>query len=152
MLSPLLSEEEIFARLSRAGLRITQARRAITRVILEAEHALTPAQTYELARRYWPRVGLVTAYRTLELLAQFGLVRRIHSEDGCSGYARVSLGHRHDLVCRQCGRVVEFGGCDLAELLDRVQKETGFTVSTHTLELAGTCPRCQGTADTGGTP
>jgi len=137
------SEEEIVAQLSQAGLRVTQARRAVVRVILEADRALTPAQIFELARRQWPRMGLVTAYRTLELLAQLGFVRRIHSDDGCNSYARASFGHRHDLICRQCGRVVEFEGCDLSELLDRVQAETGFTISTHVLELAGTCPRCQ---------
>lgn len=140
------SEDEIIQQLSQAGLRITGTRRAIVRVLLGADNALTPAQTCELARRHWPSIGLVTAYRTLELLTQFGFARRLHADDGCHSYVRASLGHRHDLICQGCGRVVEFEGCDLSELFRRVEAETGFSISQHMLELAGVCPTCQATA------
>jgi len=141
------SEEEIVEQLSRCGLRVTRARRAIARALMQAGRALTPAQTCELARRHAPGVGLVTTYRTLELLTQLGFARRIHSEDGCHSYVRATCGHRHDLICQGCGRVVEFEGCDLSDLLARVESETGFTVQQHMLELAGLCPRCRDAAE-----
>jgi len=143
----MISEDEILAQLAGCGLRVTGARRAITRVLLETDCALTPAQMCDLARRHWPGIGLVTAYRTLELLAQLGYARRLHSEDGCHSYVRASCGHRHDLICQSCGRVVEFEGCDLSDLLQRVEAETGFAIRQHMLELAGLCPRCQELAE-----
>ena len=136
------SEQETLQELSALGYRITQARRAIVRVLVKEPGHLTPAQVMESARRYAPHVGLVTVYRTLDLLAQVGLVRRVHSENGCHGYAPVGQGHRHHLVCERCGRVVDFEGCDLSELLGRVEAETGYTIREHMLELSGLCPKC----------
>jgi Fur family ferric uptake transcriptional regulator len=139
------SEQDIIERLAGCGLRVTRARRAVVRALLESEGALTPAQACECARRHWPRIGLVTAYRTLELLAQLGLARRVHAADGCHGYTRASAGHHHNLICQRCGRVVEFEGCDLSALEQRVASETGFAIHTHILELTGVCPLCQNT-------
>ena len=140
------SEQEVLQQLSKHGFRITQARQAIVHVFSEETGCLTPPRVVELARRHCASVGLVTAYRTLDLLAQLGFVRRIHSGNGCHGYAAVGNGHRHHLICRRCGRVVEFEGCDLSELLKRVVRDTGFSVEEHMLELAGECPECQRSA------
>ena len=139
----MAAELEVLTQLSGKGFRITQARRAIVRALLDADSSVTPAQASELARHHWPTVGLVTVYRTLELLTQLGFARRIHLDDGCHSYVSASYGHRHDLICRECGRVVEFDGCDLSELLERVQDETGFCINAHILELSGVCASCQ---------
>ena len=65
-------------------------------------------------------MGLVTVYRTLDLLSEMGFVRRIHTDDGCHGYAASGLGHSHHLICRQCGAAVEIEGCDLAPFMAHV--------------------------------
>ena len=139
----MLTQQEVLKQLAERGFRLTQSRRAIVAILYEAEEALTPAQVSALARRRWPRVGLVTVYRTLELLAELGLARRLHTDDGCHSYTRASAGHCHDLICQSCGRVVEFEGCDLSNLLEQVERDTGFAIASHMLELAGLCPACQ---------
>ncbi len=90
-----------------------------------------------------PSLGLVTVYRTLSLLSELDLARRVHWEEGCHGYAVALGGHRHNLVCEKCHRVVEFPGCDLDPQLHRLETETGFAVKTHLLEVVGLCPDCQ---------
>jgi Fur family ferric uptake transcriptional regulator len=137
------SEQSIVQQLSRAGYRITRPRLAVIRALLEDDGHLSPAGIRERACAYHPGVGLVTVYRTLDLLGQMGFVRRIHAEDGCHGYAAASHGHRHHLVCRRCGATVEFEGCDLSPFLDRVSQETGYAVEDHLLELVGVCSTCQ---------
>jgi Fur family ferric uptake transcriptional regulator len=77
--------------LSAAGRRLTRPRRAVLRVVAEAACPLTPAQVHEQAQAHYPQVGLVTVYRTLELLTRLGLVRRIHTEEGCHGYVPVAI-------------------------------------------------------------
>jgi Fur family ferric uptake transcriptional regulator len=72
-----------------------------------------------------------------------GFARRIHAEDGCHGYATANHGHRHHLICRKCGAVTEFEGCELSPFLDRLSHETGFTIEEHLLELVGLCSVCQ---------
>lgn len=139
----MLAEDRIISQMSRAGYRITQPRRAVIRVLLQDGGYSSPAKVQERAREYCPTVGLVTVYRTLDLLTAMGFARRIHTDDGCHGYAAASHGHRHHLVCRGCGAAVEFDGCDLSTFLVRVGQETGYTVEDHLLELVGLCSACR---------
>src|SRR5512136_2180214 len=125
------TEQSILDQLSLAGYRITQPRRAVISALLADEGHHSPAEVPERAQARCPTVGLVTVYRTLELLADLGLARRIHTDDGCHGYVGASNGHRHHLVCRRCGAAVEFEGCDLSALLDQIGRATGYCVDEH---------------------
>jgi len=139
----MLSEKDIIQQLRKSGYRITQPRRAVIRALLEDESYASPAQVLERAKQYNSTIGLVTVYRTLDLLSELGFVRRIHAEEGCHGYATANHGHHHHLICRRCGAAVEFEGCDLSPFLARVSEETGFTIEGHLLELVGVCSMCQ---------
>jgi Fe2+ or Zn2+ uptake regulation protein len=139
----MLSEEEIVQQLSQVGYRITQPRRAVVRALLADSGYASPAEIHVRARSHCPTVGLVTVYRTLDLLAEMGFVRRIHAEDGCHSYATTNHGHRHHLVCRQCGTAVEFEGCDLSPFLSSLSQTTGYVIEDHLLELTGLCATCQ---------
>ncbi len=127
-----------------AGCRITASRRAVMRVLMEARSPLLPQEILERGRVAHRRLGLVTVYRTLNLLTELNLVRRVHYEDGCRGYLLTSPGHRHALICQGCGRAVEFPGeDDLYALIGRVEAGTGYRVDDHLLQLFGLCPECQ---------
>lgn len=136
-------EERLIEALRDTRCRITGPRRAIIRTILELGGSASPSQVHARARLHCPTLGLVTVYRTLDLLAGMGLVRRIHSENGCRGYAIARRGHHHHLVCRRCGSVVEFEGCDLGSYLGWLSQETGYAIEDHLLELVGLCSDCQ---------
>jgi Fur family ferric uptake transcriptional regulator len=139
----MLSEAHILEQLSQAGYRLTQPRRAVIRAVLEDDGYSSPSEVHARAQKHYPAVGLVTVYRTLDLLAEMGFVRRIHSEHGCHGYASTRNGHRHHVVCRRCGTAVEFEGCDLASFLARVGQQTGYEIEGHLLELVGLCSACR---------
>jgi Fur family ferric uptake transcriptional regulator len=131
-------------RLSAAGHRITAPRRAVIQVLEEDLAPLSPRMILERARRVHASLSLVTVYRTLALLAQFDLVRRVHHEDGCHGYVLSSPGHRHHVVCRSCGGSTEFAGeSEIETLIRRVEKGTSYQVEDHLLQLVGLCPDCQ---------
>jgi Fur family ferric uptake transcriptional regulator len=136
--------QDILERMRRQGHRLTLPRQAVARTLLEAEDWLRPEQVLDRAREHCPTIGLVTVYRTLALLEGLGIVRRIHVEPGCHGYALASLTHGHHLVCLSCHQVLEFpGGEDLAPLIDQISHQTGFVVEGHLLELTGRCPACR---------
>jgi len=137
------SENSIVQVLSHAGYRITRPRRAVIRALLEDDGYASPSEVRERAKSYYPTIGLVTVYRTLDLLSELGFVRRIHAEDGCRSYATANHGHNHHLICRRCGAAVEFQGCDLSPFLERISQQTGYTVEDHLLELVGVCSNCQ---------
>jgi Fe2+ or Zn2+ uptake regulation protein len=139
----MLTERTIVQQLSQAGHRITQPRLAVIRALLQDDSYASPSEICERAKRYYPTIGLVTVYRTLDLLSELGFVRRIHAEDGCHSYATANNGHHHHLICRRCGAAVEFQGCDLLPFLARVSQQTGYTIEDHLLELVGVCSTCQ---------
>jgi Fe2+ or Zn2+ uptake regulation protein len=139
---------DIQTKLNQQGLRLTQPRRAVLSVLEDAAVPLSPQTIHEHASAAQQKIGLVTVYRTLDLLTELDLVRRVHGQDGCHGYVLASPGHHHVLVCQHCGIAVEFSGSDdLEALLDRIQDETGFIIDGHLLQLHGLCPACQKEAE-----
>ncbi len=131
-------------RLAEAGCRVTAARRAVMEVLVAAETPLAPQTICERGRATYPQLGLVTVYRALELFEELALVSRVHHGEGCHGYVLASPGHRHVLLCRDCGRAVEFTGeNDLDALIARVEQHTGYRVEAHLLQLSGLCPGCR---------
>lgn len=132
-------------KLNHKGLRLTRPRQVILSILESALVPLSAQSIHQQALGKKEKIGLVTVYRTLDLLNEFGLVRRVHSQDECHGYVLASPGHHHHLVCRSCKKAVEFPGSDdLSGIVQRVQRQTGYQVSDHLLELYGLCPTCQG--------
>jgi len=131
-------------KLNQKGLRLTRPRQVVIATLEAATVPLSPQTIHQRALEQYENIGLVTVYRTLELLDEFGLVRRVHSQDECQGYVLASPGHHHHLVCRSCKQAVEFiGSEDLTGIVQRVERQTGYQVSDHLLELYGLCPTCQ---------
>jgi Fe2+ or Zn2+ uptake regulation protein len=147
--------DELLSVLAQAGYSNTRARRAVLAALQESGGQASPAELLAFGRAYHPALGLVTVYRTLEILHGLGLVRKLHLEDGCHTYALSLIGvqgevrggdrlpHGHHVICRDCGRAVEFEGCDLGAVVASVEAQTGFRVREHWLELFGMCPECQ---------
>jgi Fur family ferric uptake transcriptional regulator len=131
-------------RLRAAGYRMTASRRAVLRVLEQSPRPLSTGELHELARRHHARLGLVTAYRTLEVLEQLGLVRRIHGDGSCHAFVAASPGHSHAITCDLCARTTEFEGADVCLLTDGVEEKTGYRISGHWLQLMGVCPVCRG--------
>ena len=141
--------------LAQAGYSNTRSRRAVLMAICEAGGQASGAELLALGRAHHPPLGLVTVYRTLDLLLSLGLVRKLHLAEGCHTYALSLPGrrnetrgnephsHGHHIICQRCNRAVEFNGCDLDAVVTAVEAQTGFRVQEHWLEMFGVCPACQ---------
>jgi Fur family ferric uptake transcriptional regulator len=137
-----LNIEEIGQALNTHGYKLTASRRAVVDVVAGMHETLSPAEIYERARRRYARLGLVTVYRTLDILVELGVVRRIHLEDNCHSYALAQAAHGHHLICSSCNQVIEFDECGLEEVLQRIARRTGFRIEGHWLQVFGLCPNC----------
>lgn len=131
------------AQLNQHGYKLTRQRKAVVEVMTLTNTRLTTAEVFAKAQRACPDLGLTTVYRTLEILEQLGAIRRVHLEDGCEAFAPTAIEHGHYLICASCQTTIEFEGCDLSAMLDRIATQTGFTIDQHWLELVGRCPKCQ---------
>ena len=140
----LSTEKNIENTLRQGGYKITPQRRTIIAAITATREHLTPAAVYEVVRQQNPGIGLVTIYRTLEILAELGLICQIHIGGNCRSYLiRRPSEHHHHLICSDCGTVIDFTDCDLHELETRLSKETSFKINGHLLEFLGQCRKCR---------
>jgi Fur family ferric uptake transcriptional regulator len=129
--------------LRKNAYKLTPQRRAVLEVIAVSHDHLTPLAIYERVQKKYPAIGLVTVYRTLELLADLNLICRVHTGDNCRSYLmRRPSGHHHHMVCLSCGTVIDFNRCKLDELERRLSQETGFKIQGHLLEFNGHCQAC----------
>ena len=116
------------------GYKATPQRVAVLEALGADQH-----QSLEEIRRRCPEVGLVTVYRTLGLLGELGLIRRLDLGDG----PRYELAedHHHHMVCEACGDISEFEECPIDPT--RLPVEDKFEISSHSVEVYGLCGACK---------
>ncbi|HEV8338906.1 MAG TPA: transcriptional repressor [bacterium] len=120
---------------------MTASRRAVIQVLSAVQCAYSAEEIHRRARRRHPRLGLVTVYRTLELLVQQGLARRLDLP-GPTRYEPTEEGrHHHHLVCLSCGSIEPLQRC-LIEPVEGATFGRRFRVTGHRLELFGYCHEC----------
>jgi len=131
-------------RIRQAGYRLTRPRLAVLHVMTESEVPLTAAEVHRRARARYSRLGLVTVYRTLSLLVNLGLVHRLPTDIGGQVYLRTDRRPPgHLLICRSCHRAIEIPCFGLEEMTEELERQTGFAIQGHWLELFGLCPACR---------
>lgn len=128
--------------LQASGYRLTQPLRILVEILAKSPRALSPMDLFDLGRKEFPKMGLVTVYRALEKLEEQGLVQRVHQPCGCNMYLRAANGHEHLLLCTSCGRAEYFRGDDLSPLTDSLTRRFGFDIREHWLQIYGVCPAC----------
>jgi Fur family ferric uptake transcriptional regulator len=139
---------QVSAELSARGLRLTRQRRAVLEAIAATPSSVSALQVYDAARVQCPELGLTTVYRTLDVLAEMGALRRVHGPDHCESFVPASAAHGHTVVCGACGRVTEFTACDMRGIVDAAAEETGYRITDHFLQLSGLCAGCRATQST----
>lgn len=137
------------ANCSARGIRLTDSRRLILGLLLEAER---PLGAYGLLERLQTAtrhaVAPPTVYRALGFLVGQGLVHRIERLDAfvaCSAVAAGGGAHAHAhqfLVCRRCGRAEEVCDPAISLALSRAASRAGFAPDRATVEVEGECARC----------
>ena len=125
------------------GYRVTQPRLQVMKIIAASQSPLTPQDIYHRSLGLESPPGIASVYRTLEMLDALGLIQQIHKPDGCHGIWPAVDGHKHLLLCRNCGQmqVIE-GNEEITEYISMIEKETGYIVDEHWLQLFGTCLAC----------
>ena len=138
-----LTARKVLAALRHRGYKITPQRRAVIEMITSSRDSLTPAVIHHKLHKTHPEIGLVTIYRTLEILSGLDLVCELHAGGKCRSYTTGTAQHHHHLICSSCGTVVDFAGHHLENLERSLSRESGFRIDGHLLEFTGICRDCQ---------
>ena len=123
--------------------RNTWQKDAVRHALTEALGFVSAQQLHLVLRNHGSTIGLATVYRALADLATAGDADVLNSTDGELMYRACATGHHHHLICRHCGATVEIDATKVESWADQVAKEHGFTETSHTIEIFGTCSACQ---------
>jgi len=119
------------------GLRITEQRRVIARVLSDAEDHPDVEVLHQRASAIDPGISIATVYRTVRLFEDAGILERHDFGDGRARYEAAAETHHDHLINVETGEVIEFVDAELEELQRRIAEKLGFRLVDHRLELYG---------------
>ena len=119
------------------GLRMTDQRRVIARVLSDAADHPDAEELYRRASGIDPHISIATVYRTVKLFEDAGIIARHDFRDGRSRYETVPEEHHDHLIDLKNGVVIEFRSPEIEALQERIAREHGFKLVDHRLELYG---------------
>ncbi|MCH8683995.1 Fur family transcriptional regulator [Pedomonas mirosovicensis] len=119
------------------GMRMTDQRRVIARVLGEADDHPDVEEVYRRATAIDKRISIATVYRTVRLFEEAGILERHDFRDGRSRYEPVPEEHHDHLIDLDSGHVVEFHDPEIEELQQRIAERLGYRLVDHRMELYG---------------
>ena len=149
-MQPKFSIADLKQRLREHHCKMTPQRREVLEVFLsnEGEHLNAEKIYKELKEHKESDIGLATIYRTLELMCDIDILRRLELfDDGCAFYelnmSEPNAHQHHHLICKKCHKVIEFSDALLESLESSISKQCGFKIVDHQLKFFGYCQECQ---------
>ena len=119
------------------GLRMTEQRRVIARVLSDAQDHPDVEQVHRRAAEVDSRISIATVYRTVRLFEEASILARHDFGDGRARYEEVPDSHHDHLIDVESGKVIEFRNEQVERLQREIAEKLGFKLVDHRLELFG---------------
>lgn len=119
------------------GLKMTEQRRVIARVLSESTDHPDVEMVYHRAIERDPRISIATVYRTVKLFEEASILERHDFGDGRARYEERPEEHHDHLIDVKTGEVVEFSNAEIERLQAEVARTLGYRLVDHRLELFG---------------
>jgi Fur family transcriptional regulator, ferric uptake regulator len=117
------------------GLRITEQRKVIARVLGDSEDHPDVETLHARAAAIDPNISIATVYRTVRLFEEANILARHDFGEGRARYEEMPSDHHDHLINLQTGEVIEFRNEDIEKLQHFVANELGYDLVGHKLEL-----------------
>jgi Fur family ferric uptake transcriptional regulator len=119
------------------GMRMTDQRRVVARVLSVAHDHPDVEEVYRRAQAVDPHISIATVYRTVRLFEEAGIIERHDFRDGRSRYEEMPDIHHDHLIDMKSGKVVEFVDPEIEALQRAIAQRLGYRLIDHRLELYG---------------
>ena len=129
--------ETIIERCEAQGLRMTDQRRTIARVLEAADDHPDVEELYARASAVDAGISLATMYRTVKLFEESGILEKLEFGDGRARYEDAEREHHDHLIDMNSGEVIEFVNAEIEALQEKIAREYGYELKGHRLELYG---------------
>ncbi|WP_424940316.1 Fur family transcriptional regulator [Aliiroseovarius sp. S253] len=133
-----MSGASILKRCEDMGLRMTDQRRVIARVLEDAHHDHPDVEElHARASAVDSRISLATVYRTVKLFEEAGILVKNEFGDGRARYESADRDHHDHLIDLSTGEVIEFLDPEIEALQEKIAAKLGYELKGHRLELYG---------------
>ena len=119
------------------GMKMTEQRRVIARVLSMAKDHPDVEKVYRRASEMDPKISIATVYRTVRLFEEANIIERHDFGDGRSRYEEATDEHHDHLIDIQSGEVIEFQNQEIEALQEEIAAKHGMKLVGHRLELYG---------------
>lgn len=131
-------------------LRKTKARTMIISILSHDKDRSFSVEELHTACDAELQIDLSTIYRTMHTLVESGFVTKSIHPNGKAYFqcaAHHGMEHHHRIVCSRCKASADIAVCPIHDLEGQIFSETGFTMTSHSIELTGLCPDCKAAAE-----
>ncbi|MEO1100385.1 MAG: Fur family transcriptional regulator [Pseudomonadota bacterium] len=119
------------------GLRMTEPRRIIARVLSTSDDHPDAEELHRRANALDGSISLATVYRTVKLFEDYDIIERHDFRDGRARYEEAPTEHHDHLIDVRSGDVVEFHSEEIERLQEEIAHKLGYKLVDHRLELYG---------------
>ena len=117
------------------GMRMTEQRRTIARVLAAADDHPDVEELYRRCAKVDDRISMSTVYRTVRLFEDAGIIERHDFREGRARYETSPEAHHDHLINLRNGEVIEFTSEEIERLQAEVARKLGYRLVDHRLEL-----------------
>lgn len=130
--------------LKESGLKYTRQREIVLNILYHSDMHFTPESLYMEIKRKEPNlnVGIATVYRTLNLLEDSQMVTSLSFGAAGKKFELANKPHHDHLICKNCGKIVEFENSIVERQQALIAKEHKFKLTGHLMQLYGICETC----------
>lgn len=124
------------------GFKVTPQRLAIYKMLAGTKTHPNAEMIFNKLQPQYPTMSFATVYKTMDILAQIGLVQILNAGEDSFRYDANTSSHPH-IRCIECRRVDDLEGVNDEKLLTQVIKNTSYRITGRQLYFYGVCPECQ---------
>ena len=124
------------------GLSITVQRQQVYQALMKDKSHPTVDSVFLEVRKSNPTISRATVYRTLETLADEGLIQRVLHPGSSARYDGNPVPHAH-MVCKVCGKTEDCMDSDFNSFSCPTKSASGFMITECEITYRGVCPECQ---------
>jgi Fur family ferric uptake transcriptional regulator len=117
------------------GMRMTEQRRTIARVLADSADHPDVEELYRRCAKADDRISISTVYRTVKLFEDAGIIARHDFREGRARYEQSPEAHHDHLIDLRSGEVIEFQSEEIERLQREVARRLGYRLVDHRLEL-----------------
>ena len=117
------------------GMRMTDQRRVIARVLAESDDHPDVEELYRRCAKVDAHISISTVYRTVKLFEDASIIERHEFGDGRARYEQLRESHHDHLINLRSGEVIEFQSQEIERLQAEIARKLGYRLVDHRLEL-----------------